>query len=595
MTFPSYIEYVVSIKMAGERAINRSPLPLIVTIAPGDREYPRTKTECNHCGGEVPNLREIMHKHNYDKPPNTSSTSESSNNTFRPSACACSHDDRTHANTHHSQHFSREQERDSSLRHVHHACSQPTSDHQCCSDHSLSCSSRSNTDKRHHHFHRSAIPPPPLLLRPSSGSDLTNQHQILLARDWQSIHGQRFDLPVLNGVGYAVYGCQHPLYRHGICQWPGCDAFCDNFQLFIHHLNTEHPLDDRSTAQARVQMQVVSHLEGQNTVQSTPPPKSSESPPVQSISSTRLRKETPKETSSVDLIPQGPPNVIVCRETSVISSSIPVSKSQSNTSKAVEKNEKLEEETNCKKSKEISSSGRGTYKRSSQGSPVSLAQDMQQSADFYQKTDVRPPFTYASLIRQSILDAPDEQLTLNEIYNWFTDNFAYFRRNTATWKNAVRHNLSLHKCFVRKENVKGAVWTVDENEYKKRRPQKALSNQVKHDATEKRTSSVSFHEPRISDMPTQASFEVATHTVIQVPEFPELNSEELDFKDAEDDSEEPPIKRAHGEVVTVNNSSGISKLVEFCSKDINSQLSNSNVQVKLEPPDEGELEISEMT
>ena len=26
--------------------------------------------------------------------------------------------------------------------------------------------------------------------------------------------------------------------------------------------------------------------------------------------------------------------------------------------------------------------------------------DMQQSADFYQKTDVRPPFTYASLIRQ---------------------------------------------------------------------------------------------------------------------------------------------------------------------------------------------------
>lgn len=50
--------------------------------------------------------------------------------------------------------------------------------------------------------------------------------------------------------------------------------------------------------------------------------------------------------------------------------------------------------------------------------------------------------------------------------------FAYFRRNTATWKNAVRHNLSLHKCFVRVENVKGAVWTVDEVEYQKRRPPK---------------------------------------------------------------------------------------------------------------------------
>lgn len=39
-------------------------------------------------------------------------------------------------------------------------------------------------------------------------------------------------------------------------------------------------------------------------------------------------------------------------------------------------------------------------------------------------------------------------------------------------KNAVRHNLSLHKCFVRVENVKGAVWTVDEIEFQKRRPQK---------------------------------------------------------------------------------------------------------------------------
>uniref|UniRef100_A0AAV2KZB3 Fork-head domain-containing protein n=1 Tax=Knipowitschia caucasica TaxID=637954 RepID=A0AAV2KZB3_KNICA len=38
--------------------------------------------------------------------------------------------------------------------------------------------------------------------------------------------------------------------------------------------------------------------------------------------------------------------------------------------------------------------------------------------------------------------------------------------------NAVRHNLSLHKCFVRVENVKGAVWTVDESEYQRRRSQK---------------------------------------------------------------------------------------------------------------------------
>ena len=30
--------------------------------------------------------------------------------------------------------------------------------------------------------------------------------KFLLAREWQSIHGQRLDVPVVNGVGYAVYG-----------------------------------------------------------------------------------------------------------------------------------------------------------------------------------------------------------------------------------------------------------------------------------------------------------------------------------------------------------------------------------------------------
>ena len=53
----------------------------------------------------------------------------------------------------------------------------------------------------------------------------------------------------------------------------------------------------------------------------------------------------------------------------------------------------------------------------------------------------------------------------------------FFRQYTCTLgvifnlsvQNAVRHNLSLHKCFMRVENVKGAVWTVDEVEYHKKR------------------------------------------------------------------------------------------------------------------------------
>uniref|UniRef100_A0A8B9RLU2 Forkhead box P3b n=1 Tax=Astyanax mexicanus TaxID=7994 RepID=A0A8B9RLU2_ASTMX len=90
----------------------------------------------------------------------------------------------------------------------------------------------------------------------------------------------------------------------------------------------------------------------------------------------------------------------------------------------------------------------------------------------YKYVNIRPPYTYAFLIRWSILEAPDKQRALNEIYNWFIRMFFYFRHNTPTWKNAVRHNLSLHKCFVRVDGGKGAVWTVDEREFQKRKGQK---------------------------------------------------------------------------------------------------------------------------
>lgn len=55
----------------------------------------------------------------------------------------------------------------------------------------------------------------------------------------------------------------------------------------------------------------------------------------------------------------------------------------------------------------------------------------------YSKIDQRPPFTYASLIRQAILESPDQCLTLCEIYAWFMKNFIYFKENNPTWK--VQH------------------------------------------------------------------------------------------------------------------------------------------------------------
>lgn len=607
---------------------SHSPMPLIVTVASGDREYTHSsKPECNHCGGEIADMHQVFHN-DVDKPPVDSSNSENALAIIRPLTCGCGNGEssRSHGHSpHYAKDLSERDRRENNHHDSHRSFGQSCNKHSCSPnagghDHSKSssgdrhhCSDRSHCcrasggDNYHHNFHHSPNPtvpsqPPPLLLRPPAGGDQMNQHQLLLAREWQSFHGQRMDVPVLNGVGYTVYGRQHPLYLNGVCQWPGCSIFCETFQIFLHHLNTEHTLDDRSTAQARVQMQMVSHLESQvnrerdrlsammkhlhNAKATASPPtvhNSRQDSPPHTCPPPKSPPSKLSDVTTIKLIPTGPPNVVVCMETPVISSPGSVGGNRGSVSRNPESSdENVDGGESSMVEKGAGTSGK-CYKRSLQSSPVSVAADMQQSADFYQKADVRPPFTYASLIRQSILDAPDEQLTLNEIYNWFTTNFAYFRRNTATWKNAVRHNLSLHKCFVRKENVKGAVWTVDEDEYRKRRPQKVFS-QVKQDAADIETGV--YRENPISELPTQATFDGATRTVIQVAEQKPGVRE-----NGEDESDEPAMKRVYR---GGTKQSGISKLVEFCSKDINSQLSQSNVQVKLEPQEQGETECHQI-
>ncbi|XP_029007562.1 forkhead box protein P1-B isoform X6 [Betta splendens] len=249
----------------------------------------------------------------------------------------------------------------------------------------------------------------------------------------------------------------HPLYGHGVCKWPGCEAVFDDFQSFLKHLNNEHALDDRSTAQCRVQMQVVQQLELQLAkdkerlqammthlhVKSTEPKATPQ--PLNLVSNVTLSKSASEASPPLSL-PQTP--------TTPTAPLTPLSQTHS----VITANN-------------LHNVG-PMRRRYSEKYNMPISPDLSQNKEFYMNADVRPPFTYASLIRQAILESPEKQLTLNEIYNWFTRMFAYFRRNAATWKNAVRHNLSLHKCFVRVENVKGAVWTVDEIEFQKRRPQK---------------------------------------------------------------------------------------------------------------------------
>ncbi|XP_059091207.1 forkhead box protein P1-like isoform X2 [Tigriopus californicus] len=303
---------------------------------------------------------------------------------------------------------------------------------------------------------------------------------------------------------------KHPLYSHGVCKWTGCETHCDDVTAFLKHISSEHVLDDKSTAQARVQMQIVSqlelqlqkererlqammahlHLTKEADLKSGKSLNNEEVRTSKSGDSMRtgspLQSNERQKSASPPKLPKPPcPSLglgaygFPSPMTSLANNHMGIHPTPLSALTAAARNP-----TMPGLQPPMSTMGGPIRRRLSDkihlpvpnGLPymldrtgLDIAQEIYRNREFYRTQDVRPPFTYASLIRQAITVSPTKQLTLSEIYNWFQSTFAHFRSNASTWKNAIRTNLSLHKCFVRYEDDFGSFWMVDDAEFMKRR------------------------------------------------------------------------------------------------------------------------------
>ncbi|XP_064155854.1 forkhead box protein P3 isoform X2 [Anguilla rostrata] len=276
--------------------------------------------------------------------------------------------------------------------------------------------------------------------QPSDSSSICNPNDSLIASVQQAeqhsrarSHSPKPKTPPSGPVEprKSVIAQFRALFVNGVCRWPGCEEVFEEYPHFLKHLHSEHSPGERSLAQCRVQQDMVRHMENQLTLEK------------QKLLAMQLHLSAPAIPilSSPEEDPEGPHSLLMDSPQSQVADGAPYCSSN--------------------EAAEVVKQGYGH-----------LMPEIIPSIECYKYNNIRPPFTYASLIRWAILESPEKQMSLNQIYHWFTRMFFYFRHNTSTWKNAVRHNLSLHRCFVRVEKGKGAVWTVDEAEFQKRKGQK---------------------------------------------------------------------------------------------------------------------------
>lgn len=73
----------------------------------------------------------------------------------------------------------------------------------------------------------------------------------------------------------------------------------------------------------------------------------------------------------------------------------------------------------------------------------------------------KPPYSFSSLIFMAIESSPQKALPVKQVYSWIEHNFPFYRSAPCGWKNTIRHNLSLSKCFRKVDKEKSSEVSVN--------------------------------------------------------------------------------------------------------------------------------------